>query len=87
MKLSSYFLTTIFSIGSGEITWDYDGLKKEIFEEHLKMWDVFRDPVTGLYCDSVKIDSGKRCGKWGNLYSQGATSWGLQVNAVEVELG
>ena len=68
MKISDF--TLIYSV-FGELTWEYEGLKKEIFDEHLKMWDVFRDPVTGLYCDSEKIDSGRRCGRWGNLYNQG----------------
>jgi len=71
----------------------FEGLKREIFENHLKMWDVFRDPATGLYCDNVYSDSAHKCGNYlnapwyANWYSSAATGWGLQINAIEVELG
>ena len=59
--------------------YSFEGLKREIFENHVKMWDAFRDPATGLYCDNVWSDSGHRCGNYANApwyanwYSSAAT--------------
>ena len=57
----------------------FEGLKREIFENHLKMWDTFRDPATGLYCDNVFSNSAHKCGNYlnapwhANWYSSAAT--------------
>jgi hypothetical protein len=73
-------LASLMSFSSASL-YPFEGLKREIFENHLKMWDTFRDPATGLYCDNVFSNSAHKCGNYlnapwyANWYSSAATGW------------
>ena len=73
-------LASLIGFSSASL-YPFEGLKREIFENHLKMWDTFRDPATGLYCDNVYSNSAHKCGNYlnapwyANWYSSAATGW------------
>ena len=48
-------------------------LKRMIFEDALAVWDAYRDPDNGLWCDTLSFGNGETpittCGEQNNFYS------------------
>ena len=63
----------------------------EMFRNVAHFWEDFRDPDTGLYCDTLKLstdsaDSNDVCGSSNNRYSAASTGHGLVSLAIFSEL-
>ena len=44
-------------------------VKSRIFNDSLALWDLFRDPENGAYCDTIRFDPAIPCGTQNNRYS------------------
>ena len=64
-------------------------LKKQIFEDALAVWQSFRDPDTGVWCDTLRFNQVPlvQCGPNNNFYSSAGTGMGLVSDAIATELG
>ena len=62
------------------------GLLSNLTHDAFAYWFAFRDPLNGLYCDTVPF-AGPRCGDANNRYSSAGTGMGLVAEAVAAELG
>ena len=62
----------IFGSLSAEFTND---LKKQIFEDALAVWQSYRDPDTGAWCDTLRFNQNPLvpCGSNNNFYSSAGT--------------
>ena len=47
----------------------------------------FRDPDTGFWCDTLRLENFVPCGAQNNFYSSAGTGMGLVSEAIMVELG
>mmetsp|Transcript_12012 Transcript_12012/g.18967 ORF Transcript_12012/g.18967 Transcript_12012/m.18967 type:complete len:504 (+) Transcript_12012:122-1633(+) len=72
---------------SASDSWQWQGQKEVLLNEMFTFWDAFRDPLTGLYCDSLYFGDSNSCGEDNNLYSSAATGMGLIADCVFAELG
>ena len=52
-----------------------DELKRQIFEDALAVWQSFRDPDTGVWCDTLRFNQVPmvQCGPNNNFYSSAGT--------------
>jgi len=57
-----------------------------LLQDSYAFWSAFRDPDTGLYCDSVSF-SGPVCGDKNNVYSSAGTGMGLIADCAAAEMG
>ena len=57
-----------------------------MLNDSFAFWFAFRDPLTGLFCDTVNFD-GPVCGDGNNRYSSAGTGMGLIADCVAAELG
>ena len=50
-------------------------LKKQIFEDSLAVWQSFRDPDNGVWCDTLRFGQTPlvQCGPNNNFYSSAGT--------------
>ena len=64
-------------------------LKRQIFEDALAVWQSFRDPDTGVWCDTLRFNQVPlvQCGPNNNFYSSAGTGMGLVSDAIATELG
>jgi len=53
----------------------------------VKVWQQFRDPGTGFWCDTLRFQNFVPCGPSNNFYSSAGTGMGLATEAVMTELG
>jgi len=58
-------------------------------EDIVGVWSQFRDPDTGLWCDTLRFTSGTLtpCGPGNNFYSAAGSGMGLVSEAIMTELG
>ena len=52
-----------------------EDLKKQIFEDALSIWQSFRDPDNGVWCDTLRFGQTPlvQCGPNNNFYSSAGT--------------
>ena len=62
-------------------------VKESIFNDSLILWDMYRDPLTGVYCDKIYIQSQVPCGPSNNFYSSAGTGMGLIIKTIMAEYG
>jgi len=53
-------------------------LRRKIFQDALAVWDLYRDPGNGFYCDTLRFSSNPYtpivpCGPQNNIYSSAGT--------------
>lgn len=59
----------------------------ETMEDLFQFWSAFRDPRTGVFCDSLQFGDTVICGGGNHLYSSAGTGMGLIAECVFAELG
>ena len=66
---------------------------QEIMNEHVKLWNGYRDPNNGLYCERMVTTDTVQCGggnyvDWkSHYYNAASTGFGLVIDAIQAELG
>ena len=82
LKMKSIILLGLFfALSLGQNT------RQSIFNDSLTLWEMYRDPITGVYCDHVQFHSSKPCGAGNNFYSSAGTGMGLVIKSIMVEYG
>ena len=75
MFVKIFFFT--FSVSSLLISpiYSQEDLKKQIFEDALWIWQSFRDPDNGVWCDTLRFGQTPlvQCGPNNNFYSSAGT--------------
>ena len=67
--------------------------KQKMMEDIVNVWRMFRDPLTGFWCDNLYFAAHpddpptNPCGPEVNLYSAAGTGMGLVSEAIMAELG
>jgi hypothetical protein len=82
---SSWFLTTLLAamlLGSAAAV-----APDEIMNNLFLFWNAFRDPKTGLFCDTMSLNNDVVCGDHNNRYSSASTGMGLVADCAFVEMG
>ena len=65
-------------------------LRAKIFDDSLVLWDLFRDPDNGVYCDTIRFPSGTEtpvtpCGPSNNFYSSAGTGKILSITVMTMQ--
>ena len=65
-------------------------LRAKIFNDSLVLWDLFRDPDNGVYCDTIRFPSGTEtpvtpCGPSNNFYSSAGTGKILSITVMTMQ--
>ena len=69
------FIAINLIIVTQSITAQEDELKRKIFEDALAVWQSFRDPDNGVWCDTLRFNQKPlvQCGPNNNFYSSAGT--------------
>ena len=72
------FFALAFTVKGQSVLGDSDkaGLRGQIFNDSLALWDLFRDKENGVYCDTINFPSTgtvTSCGPSNNFYSSAGT--------------
>ena len=62
-------------------------IKQQIFNDSLKLWDLYRDADNGLYCDTIRFDPMVPCGSSNNFYSSAGAGMGLVIKTIMAQYG
>ena len=89
MLCSKKFVFLFFSLHLLSQVISSQDLKRQIFEDALAVWQSFRDPDTGVWCDTLQFNQVPlvQCGPNNNFYSSAGTGMGLVSDAIATELG
>jgi len=75
-----YLMLLIATVSSSKVKYS------KMFTDSMAGWTSFRDPNTGLWCDTVRFPEGPVCGEMNNRYSSAGTGMGLVSDAIQAEL-
>ena len=59
--------------------------KESIFNDSLTLWNMYRDPLTGVYCDKIYTQSQIPCGSSNNFDSSAGTVMSLIIKTIMAE--
>ena len=73
-----FLFALTFTVKGQSVLGDYDkaGLRGQIFNDSLALWNLFRDKENGVYCDTINFPSTGAvtpCGPSNNFYSSAGT--------------
>ena len=76
MLVKNIFCVIVISLGL--VTVPSKSLRRKIFEDALAVWDLYRDPANGFYCDTLRFSLNPDtpivpCGPQNNFYSSAGT--------------
>ena len=65
--------------------------KEKIFSDALSVWNSFRDPENGAWCDTLRFTDDPSalvdtCGESNNFYSSAGTGMGLECDSIEIPI-
>ncbi len=64
-----------------------EDIRKDIFEDALAVWQSFRDPENGVWCDTLRFNQVPMvtCGENNNFYSSAGTGYSIIIFIVCLE--